>query len=498
MRKNIKRIFSIALCIAMCLSLCVFSNAADPELQLVLNKDSVNAGENLSMTIQTSESMNSASFGGEVSVSDSAIAISAFNEEDRELTASNVTTGRFARTTGTDRATQAWVTVVFSVPADMASGTYTITFDQVSCATASGTKYFEGAVKTAEFTVIGVEPDPTAEYTVTAAADADEVEVGETVVVDVTVSGAAFNGMEAELNFDASLFELVSVDGIAAADNTATSGVVELYAAFNNVAYATGTKVASVTFEAIAEGTAQFTFGDATAGDYEDYRTDAVQATKVGDSVKVNPKTYTITVNAAANGTVTPNKTEAAAGETITLSVVPAADYELDTLTVSGVETTKVNNSTYTFVMPAADVTVTATFKAKAVEDPWDDIAVKNDYVSGVTLVTVTGDSAKGYTYDGKAMYKVADGKFAYLVEGTGDTSKVAEAASAGYVDLSGAMANDVNGTNKVDFNDAGAAFGCYNKAYDVVADMAMYLRADVNGDGIVDGSDVNVILGAY
>jgi hypothetical protein len=135
-----------------------------------------------------------------------------------------------------------------------------------------------------------------------------------------------------------------------------------------------------------------------------------------------------------------------------------------------------------TFKMPASDVTVTATFKAKAVEDPWDDIAVKNDYVSGVTLVTVTGDSAKGYTYDGNAMYKVADGKFAYLVVGNADTGKVAEAASAGYVDLSGAMANDVNGTNKVDFNDAGAAFGCYNKAYDVVAYMAMYLRADVNG----------------
>ena len=76
--------------------------------------------------------------------------------------------------------------------------------------------------------------------------------------------------------------------------------------------------------------------------------------------------TYTVTVADLTNGTVTANPTETYAGETITLSITPADGYELDELTVMNGET-PVTVTDNTFVMPAAAVTVSATFKEKAV-----------------------------------------------------------------------------------------------------------------------------------
>ena len=78
-------------------------------------------------------------------------------------------------------------------------------------------------------------------------------------------------------------------------------------------------------------------------------------------------KLYTVTVAETDNGTVTPDKPTATEGETVTLTVTPEEGYELETLTVKKgeieVPTTAGENNTYTFTMPAGDVTVTATFK---------------------------------------------------------------------------------------------------------------------------------------
>ncbi|MBO5305554.1 MAG: leucine-rich repeat protein, partial [Clostridia bacterium] len=77
---------------------------------------------------------------------------------------------------------------------------------------------------------------------------------------------------------------------------------------------------------------------------------------------------YTVSINATENGTVTVPQTMAAAGDTVKLTVKAAEGYELDTLTVSdgtgSIPTTKGHAILYTFPMPAANVTVTTTFKA--------------------------------------------------------------------------------------------------------------------------------------
>ncbi len=81
---------------------------------------------------------------------------------------------------------------------------------------------------------------------------------------------------------------------------------------------------------------------------------------------------YDVTVsNNIENGTVTADKATANAGETVTLTVNPNAGYVLETLTVmngtTAVPTTLGANGKYTFVMPAAPVTITAVFKKMAI-----------------------------------------------------------------------------------------------------------------------------------
>ena len=78
---------------------------------------------------------------------------------------------------------------------------------------------------------------------------------------------------------------------------------------------------------------------------------------------------YNITVDQTANGSVSANPTSQEAGKPVKLTVSPNEGYELDQLLVDNKPVT-VNNNTYTFNMPKANVTVSATFKEKEPEIP--------------------------------------------------------------------------------------------------------------------------------
>ena len=74
--------------------------------------------------------------------------------------------------------------------------------------------------------------------------------------------------------------------------------------------------------------------------------------------VTFKKSTYTVTVAAAANGTVTADKATAQMGDTVTVTATPDKDYELSKITVNG---TAITGNTFT--MPAENVTVAAEFK---------------------------------------------------------------------------------------------------------------------------------------
>lgn len=70
---------------------------------------------------------------------------------------------------------------------------------------------------------------------------------------------------------------------------------------------------------------------------------------------------YAISIAVIENGTVQADKTKAKEGETVTLTITPAEGYILETVSVmAGEESVAVTDNT--FVMPAADVTISATF----------------------------------------------------------------------------------------------------------------------------------------
>ena len=70
---------------------------------------------------------------------------------------------------------------------------------------------------------------------------------------------------------------------------------------------------------------------------------------------------YSITVQRASNGTIAANRTTAKAGEVVTVTAVPNYGYELSGIWYNG-ERLTAQNGIYSFVMPAEDVTVSASF----------------------------------------------------------------------------------------------------------------------------------------
>lgn len=82
--------------------------------------------------------------------------------------------------------------------------------------------------------------------------------------------------------------------------------------------------------------------------------------------VPPNPS-YQVQIPVVDNGTVTSRPSAARPGEAVTLTVMPDADYAVDTVTVTDysgaeVEVVRSANGTYTFVMPNSQVTVSVTF----------------------------------------------------------------------------------------------------------------------------------------
>ena len=105
-------------------------------------------------------------------------------------------------------------------------------------------------------------------------------------------------------------------------------------------------------------------------------------------------ETYPITVEQAEHGTVSANYEKAAQGTEVTVTVTPDEDYELETLTVGGVDVTdQVADGEYTFTMPGEAVTVRAAFAAKAVPVPGvvtvNDLSLSTDFFDQDWLVTV-------------------------------------------------------------------------------------------------------------
>ena len=88
----------------------------------------------------------------------------------------------------------------------------------------------------------------------------------------------------------------------------------------------------------------------------------------------VNAGAYHITCNATTNGSISVDHGSADAGETITVTAVPETNYELTALSYNDGSDHNISfsNNQGTFTMPAADVTVSATFSIMRNLPPYD------------------------------------------------------------------------------------------------------------------------------
>lgn len=160
-----------------------------------------------------------------------------------------------------------------------------------------------------------------------------------------------------------------------------------------------------------------------TCGSYfsdEDGLNEITQASTVIPQLVYIPSTpstpisrYPATALAADNGAITVSLSTASKGSTVTVTVTPDVGYELSSLTVTDasgkpVPVTKLNDTSYTFVMPGSGVTVSATFSEIEQEPvvpepvllPFTDVpesayyydavawAVKNGITVGITDIT--------------------------------------------------------------------------------------------------------------
>ena len=138
--------------------------------------------------------------------------------------------------------------------------------------------------------------------------------------------------------------------------------------------------------------------------------------------------TYAINIPEVENGSVTADVTEANLGQTVTLTVTPDERYELQSITVTTVddqddtpaaaprmaaqdiELTKIDELTYTFVMPASAVNVNATFKhesATAIDGINLDNGQGRRYVNPMGQMSDRPFRGVNIVIDGDRTYKV-------------------------------------------------------------------------------------------
>ncbi|MBD8941716.1 MAG: hypothetical protein EGR71_04150 [Clostridiales bacterium] len=97
---------------------------------------------------------------------------------------------------------------------------------------------------------------------------------------------------------------------------------------------------------------------------WDDYTVVSIDEPETPDTPE--EKSYTVNLADTKNGTVTVDKGEAKAGETVKITTTPQDGYVTSEITVKNGETnvvvTKQTDGSYTFVMPEGNVTVTGTF----------------------------------------------------------------------------------------------------------------------------------------
>lgn len=107
--------------------------------------------------------------------------------------------------------------------------------------------------------------------------------------------------------------------------------------------------------------------------------------------------TYTISINTTGEGSVIADKTTAAFGETVALTITPEEDYSLSSISIIDANNTVITlNEDNTFIMPSSNVTVSAVFVPISASGEWTLVSSLENLTEG-TYTIAAFNSSKYY-----------------------------------------------------------------------------------------------------
>lgn len=242
--------------------------------------------------------------------------------------------------------------------------------------------------------------------------------------------------------------------------------------------------------------------GDKITGDV------AVTVAKEKKTTPPVPSTFDVTWDGNALDDVPTKADKANQGEDFTFTVSKQEGYTYEVTATVGGTARDVNVDGDTYTIAHINGAVVITVNKTAVSTLTIEVA---EYVKqngkNVYLITATDTSltdGKLLAYDGANMfYSAKYNAYCYLVVSELSADEVKTDAEAKIAQADGTAiqigyTGDVNGTSKIDINDAQMAYNMYGSAlYDGFekATIRMYLEADMNGDKQVDVSDAAAIV---
>lgn len=270
--------------------------------------------------------------------------------------------------------------------------------------------------------------DPSAALTLSVSSSGNTV----TAVVGLADSNIGISGIDFKLSFDNSKLDFTGASGsifgfsFSSAEKANSNGYVYALGALNSGDTTKTGTVATLTFslKGTASGKASFQMISGNASD-----TNGNSFTlNLPDATALEVAGYRINYKSAANGSVS-GPASAASGSTVTLTAKPNTGYEVDTITVSADagDTVSVSGggNSYSFTMPAAYATVSASFKkvtyqiSKGAVSVGGSVALSADSANYRQTVTVTATPEDGYEVDsiavtGATLTDSGDGKYTF------------------------------------------------------------------------------------
>lgn len=471
MKKTIKTIMSLVLCICLCANSVITTYAANENNTLgvtfsaELDTPIIYASDEdqtVTMTVNASKGVLLEGIGGTV-VWDEALTLTSIENSDERIDFSgsvNIENGKIVWDGTADLDQLEDVTNIavatFTVPANTAPGTYTVGLEEIELTTNYGDIWENSASAMVTLTVVeGAEG-----YTASLNTLTDEVSVEDTVLVNIGVDHSedtTFAAGEVVVSYDTSVMTFnksASTLGNAMIEDVNGTLTLEDYGADKNF----GTGVYVLAFDAIANGSADITLNSAGFVDKEDaVKSDLIAATLVTDrlNITINKKEFSVTLPEIFEGPST-----AVDGEEYTFTVEDGDNYDYDsvTATVDGVEVTVIDNGdgTYTIENVTGVLVITGSrtekiytvkFEGNAADEITDgasEATYDSDYTFTMPVVsgwsysldglTIGGEDYTGYTVEdsvytipGKAItgdivitVTKIDTEAAVTVEGTG------------------------------------------------------------------------------